>query len=148
MKDDGIGTPLSRRVPGSTRSGPSQPVRRGLSDTDVHRIQAAIDAEHANAGTPSEREPNTEPLPRVTDSGPGTNQVGNPSKRAAKPSRLAKAPRVDESLRAAKALRAAEELRVAEKPRAAQPRRAEEPASATGRLRPEEPVFAPEPVLA
>jgi hypothetical protein len=141
MKDDGVGGPLSRRVPGSTRSGPSQSVRRHLSDTDVNRIQAAIDAEHANAEMTNLREPNTEPLPRVTVSGAGAKQIE-------KPARAAKTPRADELLRAAKALRAADELRVAESPRAAQPRRAEELASAAGRLRPEEPVLVPEPVLA
>ena len=140
MTDDGTGTPLSRRVPGSTRSGPGQPVRPVFSDTDVHRIQAAIDAEHAVDEVPSQREPNTEPIPVVTASGPRTEQVGNPpatTERAGKAPRATKSPRAEEPLRAAAALRAAAELRAAEKPR-----------SAAGRLRPEEPVLADEPVIA
>jgi len=154
MKDDGTGTPLSRRVPGSNRSGPSQAVRRDLTDTDVHRIQAAIDAEHAGSELPSQREPNTEPIPVVTVNGnpPAT------SDHAPRP-RATRAPRVEEPLRVAKALQAADELRDAERPRAAQsrgmePHGSEEPASAAGRLRPEEPVLrddplrAPEPVIA
>jgi hypothetical protein len=145
MKEDGSNAPLSRRVPGSIRSGPSQPARPVFSDTDVYRIQAAIDAEHANTEMPTQREPNTEPLSRVTDSGPGTKHAGHPP---AARERAAKAPGAEESLRAAKALRAAEELRAAEKPRAVSPRRAEKPASATGRLRPEKPVVALEPVRA
>ena len=133
MKDDGVAAPLSRRVPGSTRSGPSQRAKPTLSDTDVHRIRAAIDAEHANTEKPIHREPSTEPIPVVTE-----------------------APRADEALRAAKALRAAEELRVAEKPRvvekprAAKPRATQQAPSADGRVeepvRAEEPVRVPEPV--
>jgi hypothetical protein len=140
MKDDGNSTPLSRRVPGSTRSGPGQPARPVFSDTDVHRIQAAIDAEHADTEMPSQCEPNTEPIPVVTASGPGTKQAGNPpatTEHAGKAPRATKAPRAEESLRAAGALRAAAELRAAEKPR-----------SAAGRLRPDEPVIAPEPMRA
>ena len=144
MEDDGIATPLSRRVPGSTRSAPGQRVKPALSDTDVHRIQAAIDAEHANTESPIQREPNTEPIPVVTASGPGAKRAGNP---AANIERAAKTP-VDESLRAAKALQASAELRAAEKPRTGKPRVAEEIPSATGRLRPEEPVLEPEPVRA
>jgi hypothetical protein len=151
MKDD-ESAQLSRRVPGSTRSGPSQPVKRNLSDTDVHRIKAAIDAEHAGSEMPGQREPNTEPIPAVTVSGPGTKRAGDPPA-AQKRQRAAKAPRAEEALRSAKALRAAEELRVAEQPRANQPPRVEEPASVTGRLHPEpvvaaEPMVAPEPVVA
>ncbi len=148
MKDDGSGAPLSRRVLGSTRPGPSQPVRPVFSDTDMHRIRAAIDAEHANAEMPSQQEPNTEPLARVTDSSPRTKQTGSlpaTAERAAKPPRLTKPPRVEESLRVAKALQAAEELRAAEKPRAAK-RATEQGSIADGRLRPEEPVRAEEPV--
>jgi len=165
MNEDASDAPLSRRVPGSTRSAPSQSVRPVFSDTDVHRIQAAISAEQANAEAPSPPEPNTEPIPVVTGSGPETKDAT--AKRSAKSARLAKAPRVEESLRAAKALRAAAELRAAEKPRAALPVETDQPASATGRLRPEpvlteqavpaeetvrtpepvaEPVVAPEPV--
>src|SRR5215472_2668732 len=151
MGDDGIGAPLSRRVPGSTRSGPSQSVRRDLSDTDVHRIQAAIDAEHAGADMPGPREPNTEPIPVVTDSGPGNNQVVNlpgTTERAGKPPRAARAPRAEEPLRAVAALRAAAELRAAEKPRAAKSHGTEEPWSAAGRLLPEQSVLTQEPVIA
>jgi len=135
MNEDVSDAPLSRRVPGSTRSAPSQSVRPVFSDTDMHRIQAAISAEQANAEAPSPPEPNTEPMPVVTVSGPETKDAT--AERSAKSARLAKAPRVEESLRAAKALRAAAELRAAEKPR-----------SATGRLRPEEPVIAQEPAPA
>ena len=161
MKDDETGSPLSRRVPGSTRSGPSQRVSRDLSDTDVGRIQAAIDAEHATAEMPSRLEPNTEPIPVVTDDvRPGTTQTGNPpvtAERTAKRARATKAPGPEEPLGAARALRAAAELRAAEDllaaeaPRAAQPTRgaqptrAEAPPSAAGRLRPEEPVVTQEP---
>jgi len=147
MKDDSSAAPLSRRVPGSTRSAPTQRVRPALSDTDVHRIQAAIDAEHANTEMPVQHEPNTEPLSRATHSGPGVKEVGHPRTTPVTPD-ATKAPRASEALRAAKALRAAEELRAAERPRAVSPRRAEEPASATGRLRPEEPLVVPEPVRA
>jgi len=149
MSEDSSGAPLSRRVPGSTRSGPSQPVRQVLSDTDVNRIQAAIHAEQGQAETTASREPNTEPMPRVTDSDPETTQAGTAGGsrgRAASQSRAEKAPLADPPLRAAKALRAAEELRAAEAPRARQRRRSAEPASATGRLRPEEPVVAQDPV--
>jgi len=145
MKEDGSGAPLSRRVPGSARSGPREPARPVFSDTDMHRIHAAIDAEHANTEMPIQGEPNTEPLSRVTDSGPGIREAGHPP---AARERAAKAPRAEESLRAAKALQAAEELRAAEKPRAVSPRRAEEAASAAGPLRPEKPVVALEPVHA
>jgi hypothetical protein len=120
-----------------------------LSDTDVHRIRAAINAEHANAEVPSQQEPHTEPLSRVTGSGPETKDVGNPLRTgSAKSTRLTKAPRVDESLRAAKALQASAELRAAEKPRTEKPRGTEGALSATGRLRPEEPVLVPGPVRA
>jgi len=115
----------------------------------VHRIQAAIDAEHDDEEVPSQREPNTEPIPVVTDSGPATNQAEDPSatsEGAAKAPRAMKRSRAEEPLRAAAALRAAAELRAAEKPRDGRPPRAEEPRSAAGRLRPEEPVRAPEPV--
>ena len=145
MKEDGSGAPLSRRVPGSSRPGPRQSARPVFSDTDVHRIQAAINAEHSNTELPIQREPNTEPLSRVTESGRGTKESGHPP---AARERAAKARRVDESLRAAKALRAAEELRAAESPRAVSPPRTDKPASATGRLRPEKPVVALEPVRA
>jgi hypothetical protein len=147
MNEDSNDAPLSRRVPGSTRSAPSQPVRPVFSDTDVHRIQAAINAEQANAEAPSQPEPSTEPLPRVSVSGPETKQAGTIG-RAAKPQRGTKAPRVEETLRAAKALQASAELRAAEKPRTGMSRGTEEARSATGRLRPEEPVPAPEPVVA
>ena len=113
----------------------------------MHRIQAAIDAEHVDAEMPSQREPNTEPIPVVTDSGPGGKESGTAnSERAGKAPRAMKPSRAEEPLRAAAALRAAAELRAAEKPRDVRPPRAEEPRSAAGRLRPEEPVHAPERV--
>jgi len=151
MNEDASDAPLSRRVPGSTRAAPGQSVRPVFSDTDVYRIQAAINAEQAHAEAPSPPEPNTEPLARVTGSEAETKHVGSPlanTERGAKSARRTKTPRVDESLRAAKALQASAELRAAERPRTAKPRATKEIPSATGRLRPEEPVVVPEPVRA
>jgi len=113
-------------------------------------MQAAIDAEHAQADVHNHGEPSTEPLARVTDSGARGKQVAKrpPSPtgmgpdtdalpaQVARPERDAKPPRAEESLRAAKALRAAEELRVAEAARA----RVAEPAPPAA-----EPVPAPAP---
>ena len=139
MGNDGIGAPLSRRVPGEARPGPGQPVRPVLPESVLNRMQAAIDAEHAHAEGRQPGEPNTEPLPRVTGSGSpskrGAKQAPSPSgvgpdfepvadqaakpEGVAKPSRAPRSPRADEPLRVAKALRAADELRAAEEPRAA-----------------------------
>ncbi len=90
----------------------------------MHRIQAAIDAEHVGSEMPNQREPNTEPIPVVTVSGPGTKPGGDPpvtAERRAKAPRAIKPSRAEEPLRAAAALRAAAELRAAEKPRIEHP---------------------------
>ena len=121
MSDDGTDAPLSRRVPGSNRSGPRQPVSKKLTDSTVSRIQAAIDAEHA-ADMPLQREPSTEPLPRVTESGPAGQ-------------RAEKALRSEEALRATKALRDEEERRAAEELQAAEAPRAAGQIGATGEPR-------------
>jgi hypothetical protein len=132
MGNDGIGAPLSRRVPGEARPGPGQPVRPVLPESVLNRMQAAIDAEHAHEEVHRPGEPNTEPLPKVTGSGspnkhaaasapspsgmlPETEMQQDRAAKpgAAKPLRTAKPPRAEEPLRVAKALRAAEELRAA-----------------------------------
>jgi hypothetical protein len=133
MGNDGIGAPLSRRVPGEARPGPGQPVRPVLPESVLNRMQAAIEAEHAQAEVHRPGEPNTEPLPRVSGSASpsrrGARRAASPSgllpeadalpdqtarpEGAARPSRAAKPPRADEPLRVAKALRAADELQAA-----------------------------------
>jgi hypothetical protein len=133
MGSDGIGAPLSRRVPGAARLGPGQAVPPVLPESVLNRMQAAIDAEHAQAEVRGQGEPNTEPLPRVTVSGSPGKHVASPAAspsgvlpdtevqqdRAARPERVARPPRAakplraEEPLRIAKALRAGEELRAA-----------------------------------
>jgi hypothetical protein len=165
MADDGIGVPLSRRVPGETRPGPGQAVRPVLPESVLNRMQAAIDAEHAQAEARQPGEPNTEPLPRVTASAPptrrGAKRPPSPSgigpdvealpdqaakpEGVAKPPRAAKSPPAEEPLRVAKALRAAAELRAAEELRAAAELRAAEAARVRA-TEPEQPRAAePEP---
>ena len=144
MGIDGIGAPLSRRVPGEARPGRGQPVRPVLPESVLNRMQAAIDAEHAHAEGRPQGEPNTEPLPRVTASGSpskrGTKRPLSPSgigpdleslpdeaakpEGVAKPPRAARSPRADEPLRVGKALRATEAVRAAEEARAAEELRA------------------------
>src|SRR5580704_4283173 len=139
MGNDGIGAPLSRRVPGEARPGPGQPVRAVLPESVLNRMQAAIDAEHAHAEGRQPGEPNTEPLPRVTASGSpsrrGAKRAPSPSgvgpdfeppadlaakpEGVAKPPRAARSPRADEPLRVGKALRATDAVRAAEELRAA-----------------------------
>jgi hypothetical protein len=135
MSDDGTGAPLSRRVPGSNRSGPKQSIRQKLTDSTVNRIQAAIDAEHANTEMPLQREPSTEPLPRVTESGP-------PGKQAEKALRTEEALRATKALRAEEERQAAEELRAAEAPRATGRLRGAQSPRAGQRRRAEGPVSA------
>lgn len=77
MANSGAGAPLSRREPGAARQGPGgQSNKRVLSDSTLTRIKAAIDAENAQAEDVRQDGPNTEPIPRVTDS-------GSPGKRGA-----------------------------------------------------------------
>jgi hypothetical protein len=140
MGNDGIGAPLSRRVPGEARPGSGQPVPPVLSESVLNRMQAAIDAEHAHAEVHRPGEPNTEPLPRVTGSRspskPAAKPAPSPSgmlpeievqpdrpakpERVAKPLRAARSPRAEEPLRIAKALRAAEEVGATAEVRAAE----------------------------
>jgi hypothetical protein len=139
MGNDGTGAPLSRRVPGAARPGPGQAARPVLPESVLNRMQAAIDAEHANADVRGQGEPNTEPLPRVTVSGSPSKHVASPAaspsgvlpetdvqqdqaagpERVAKPPRAAKPQRAEQPLRVAKALRVGAELRAAEELRAA-----------------------------
>jgi hypothetical protein len=152
MGNDGIGAPLSRRVPGEARTGPGQPVRPVLPESVLHRMQAAIDAEHAHEEGRPQGEPNTEPLPAVPASvspgkrgakrapspsglGPDFEPVPEPAAKPAgiaRPLRAAKSPRAEEPLRVAKALGATEALRAAEEMQAASAARvrATEPARA------------------
>jgi hypothetical protein len=161
MGNDGIGAPLSRRVPGEARPGPGQPVRAVLPESVLNRMQAAIDAEHAQVEGRQPGEPNTEPLPRVTGPGApskrGAKRAPSPSgagpdfepladqdakpEGAAKPPRAARSPRAEEPLRVAKALRATEAIRAAEEQRAADELRA----AAAARVQAAEPVRTTEP---
>jgi hypothetical protein len=169
MANDGVGAPLSRRVPGETRPGPGQSATPVLPESVLSRMQAAIDAEHAQAEVEHAHaevrqpgDPNTEPLPRVTASGPagkrGAKRPLSPSgvvpelelpEQAAKPARP---PKTEEPLRVAKALRAVDpEALLAIEPESlpAEPvaRRAVEPAAPTA-AEPEPPPLAqrvPEP---
>src|SRR5580704_6351390 len=117
MGNDGIGAPLSRRVPGAARLGPGQPVPPVLPESVLNRMQAAIDAEHARGEVRGRGEPNTEPLPRVTVPGSPSKHVANP---AASPSGVVQETEVQQE-------RAAKPERVAKPPRAAKPERVEEP---------------------
>jgi hypothetical protein len=65
MGDDSRTPPLSRRVPGAARGGPPRSARRVLPDAVLDRMQAAIDAAHAQAPGHLDAEPVTEPLPRI-----------------------------------------------------------------------------------
>ena len=124
MRDDGIGLPLSRRVPGAARPGPGQSVQAAMPEDLLTRMQAAVDAEHAQADVHNHGEPNTEPLPCVTESGATTKAARRPASQTgigpgieAPPDQVAESafavpPPLEElPLRVAKALRAA---RVAE----------------------------------
>ena len=167
MRDDEIGVPLSRRVPGAARPGPGQSVRPVLPEDVLTRMQAAVDAEHAQAGGYDRGDPNTEPLPAVIDAGSGSKVAQRPPSptgmgpepdvlpdQPAEPEPVAEppqaeAPQAEAPLRTAKALRVAAELRAAEDLRAAEATRvsAAEPAAV---LAPEPaqaaaPVLAPEP---
>ena len=164
MGGDGIGAPLSRRVPGEARPGPGQSVRPVLPESVLNRMQAAIDAEHAQAEVRHQGEPNTEPLPRVTVSGPpskrGAKRPLSPSglgpdiealpdqaakpEGAARPPRTAKSPRAEEPLRVAKALRATEpeSLRAAE-PQPPNPAEPPPPAESAYPVEPDYPVQPP-----
>jgi hypothetical protein len=128
MANSGAGAPLSRRQPGAARQGPGQSAKPVLSESVLNRMKAAIDAEHAQDGQGHQDDPNTEPMPRVTDSGspsrrsasraPSPSGVGPETEplpdraakpdRGAKPPRPAEPPRPDEPLRVAKALRVVE----------------------------------------
>jgi hypothetical protein len=148
MGNDGIGAPLSQRVPGAARSRSGQPGPPVLPESVLNRMQAAIDAEHSHTEVHRQGEPNTEPLPRVTGS-------GSPSKHAAKPApspsgmlpeaevqqdRAVKPERVARPLRSANPPRAEEPLRVAKALRATERRAAEElRAAAAARVRVAEP---------
>ena len=70
MSDDGVGTPLSRRVPGANRPGPSPSGRAVLPESVLSRMRAAIDAEHAQAQALDQGEPPTDPLPRPLSRAP------------------------------------------------------------------------------
>jgi hypothetical protein len=117
MADDESGTPLSRRVPGAARPGPGQPAKPVLSQSVLKRMRAAIDAEQAQAepehlGTvpryQDPGDPNTEPLPKMTQPGsPGYRR----GRRAPSPSGAGpdtSEPRAEEPLRPPRALRAVE----------------------------------------
>jgi len=145
MTEDAAGASLSRRVPGAARPGPGQPAKPVLSESVLHRMKAAIDAEHAHAELRHPDDPNTEPLPRVTVSGSPTKRAAkrppSPSgmgpdpepaaepaaepERAAKPPRSAGQPRAEEPVRAATALRAVppDWVDAEEPPRAEEPLR-------------------------
>src|SRR5579862_1483202 len=70
MANGGAGAPLSRREPGAARGGPGQSTnKRVLSDNTLTRIKAAIASENAQSEEVRPEGPNTEPIPRVTDSG-------------------------------------------------------------------------------
>jgi hypothetical protein len=126
MAEDGNVTPLSRRVPGAARPGPGQSAKPVLSESVLHRMQAAIDAERGQAEPRQQGDPNTEPLPRVTAS-PGRRRAKRPlspsgvgpppevvpdqdaeSEDAATPARAADPPASEQPLRALKALRVPE----------------------------------------
>ena len=105
-----------------------------MPESVLNRMQAAIEAEHAQAEVHRPGEPNTEPLPRVTGSGSPSKYAAKPApspsgllpeadvrpdraakpERVARPPRTAKPPRAEEPLRVAKALRATEERAAAE----------------------------------
>ena len=80
MANSGAGAPLSRRQPGAARQGPGgQSNKRVLSDSTLTRIKAAIDAENGQADDVRPDGPNTEPIPRVTDSGSPGSRAPSPS---------------------------------------------------------------------
>jgi hypothetical protein len=135
MADDGASAPLSRRVPGAARPGPGQSAKPVLSDSVLNRMQAAIDAERAQAEpehvqaepehlttVPRYEDPNTEPLPKVTASASPTSSRakrgripsgtdadrGVQGERARRLESVAEIPPDEEPLRVARALRAAE----------------------------------------
>jgi hypothetical protein len=166
MGDDGFAVPLSRRVPGATRPSPGQVVPPVLPESVLNRMQAAIDAEHAQAED-RQGEPNTEPLPRVTESTSPSQHAANPVAspsgtlpenddqdwsakpgRVARPSRATRPRRAEEPLRAAKALRVAEELGPAAEAQAAEELRVAQAARVPA-AGPEPPAVAePQPVPA
>ena len=157
MRDDGVGLPLSRRVPGAARPGPGQSAQAALPEDLLTRMQAAVDAEHAQADVHNHGEPNTEPLPCVTESG-ATSKAGRrpasqtgigpgieaPPDQVAESAFAAPPPLEELPLRVAKALRAAP---VAEDLGADEPElvRAAEPEAVRGGAAAEpEPVWAAE----
>ncbi len=79
MSDDSVGTPLSRRVPGANRPGPSPSGRAVLPESVLNRMRAAIDAEHAQAQALDQGEPPTDPLPRVIVSDTATSEDESPA---------------------------------------------------------------------
>jgi hypothetical protein len=126
MAEDEAGAPLSRRVPGAARPGPGQSAKPVLSDSTLNRMQAAIEAERAQAEPEHlttvpryEDDPNTEPLPAVTSASPGRRgkrgrnpsgtgaDPGVPPEPARKLGAVAETPPDEGPLRVARALRAA-----------------------------------------
>jgi hypothetical protein len=79
MADDGAGVPLSRRTPGAARRGPGKPVKPVLSDSQLKRMKAAVDAEHGQGDEGGRTDDtNTQPLPRVVVSGPSSESGAKP----------------------------------------------------------------------
>jgi hypothetical protein len=129
MADDEAGAELSRRVPGAARPGPGQSAQPVLSDSTLNRMQAAIDAERAQAEPEHlttvpryQDDPSTEPIAKVTSSGPpssrraksGRTPSGTDAEAGVLPERprkleaVAEMPPDEEPLRVASALRAAQ----------------------------------------
>src|ERR1700683_4079154 len=66
MRDETPGEPLARRRPGASRATPRPRVPRPLPDALLAKMQAAVDAARiAQASSPADAEPITEPIPRM-----------------------------------------------------------------------------------
>ena len=64
MGDENGGPPLSRRVPGAARSGPTPVARVALPESLLLRMQAAVEAERRQVPVPDQEQPATrEPAP-------------------------------------------------------------------------------------
>ena len=88
MAEDKGGSPLPRRVPGTKRGPGTGPLARpALSESDLHRIRAALDSVQAQASAPPAERPTT--LPRRV---PDVGNESDPPARTARPAPAALLP--------------------------------------------------------
>lgn len=76
MEEDSSNLPLRRRVPGAAHAAPGVSTQPVLPQSVLLRMQAAVDAARAQAPE-QDREPTTEPIPRVTAAAASTDAPGS-----------------------------------------------------------------------